>query len=71
MAVKDLEDLKKITMLRSQIDGISVEQVMTAEFPTVSSDDRISDALSVMRETKYQDSSWEWSATLRSSGRRA
>ena len=55
MAVKDLEDLKKITMLRSQIDGISVEQVMTAEFPTVSSDDRISDALSVMRETKYQD----------------
>ena len=41
MAVKDLEDLKKITMLRSQIDGISVEQV--------------SDALSVMRETKYQD----------------
>ena len=52
MAVKDLEDLKKITMLRSQIDGISVEQV---EFPTVSSDDRISDALSVMRETKYQD----------------
>ena len=55
MAVKDLEDLKKITMLRSQIDGISVEQVMTAEFPAVSSDDRISDALSVMRETKYQD----------------
>ena len=55
MAVKDLEDLKKSTMLRSQIDGISVEQVMTAEFPTVSSDDRISDALSVMRETKYQD----------------
>ena len=55
MAVKDLEDLKKITMLRSQIDGISVEQVMAAEFPTVSSDDRISDALSVMRETKYQD----------------
>ena len=55
MAVKDLEDLKKITMLRSQIDGISVEKVMTAEFPTVSSDDRISDALSVMRETKYQD----------------
>lgn len=55
MAVKDLEDLKKITMLRSQIDGISVEQVMTAEFPTVSSEDRISDALSVMRETKYQD----------------
>ncbi len=55
MAVKDLEDLKKITMLRSQIDGIPFERVLTEEFPTVSSDDRISDALSVMRETKYQD----------------
>ncbi len=55
MAVKDLEDLKKITMLRSQIDGISVERVMSVDFPTVSSDDRISDALSVMKESKYQD----------------
>ena len=55
MAVKDLEDLKKITMLRSQIDGISIERVMSVDFPTVSSEDRISDALSVMRETKYQD----------------
>lgn len=55
MAVKDLEDLKKITMLRSQIDGISVDRIMSAEFPSVSSDDRISDALSVMRETKLQD----------------
>lgn len=55
MAVKDLEDLKKITMLRSQIDGFSVDEIMSAEFPTVSSDDRISDALSVMRESRYQD----------------
>ena len=42
-------------MLRSQIDGISIERVMSVDFPTVSSEDRISDALSVMRETKYQD----------------
>ena len=55
MAVKDLEDLKKITMLRSQIDGISVDEIMSADFPTVSTESRISDALSVMRETKYQD----------------
>lgn len=55
MGVKDLEDLKKLAMLRSQIDGVSVQSVMSAEFPTVSSDDRIADVLAVMKETKYQD----------------
>lgn len=55
MAVKDLEDLKKLAMLRSQIDGVSVDTVSTSQFPTVSSDDRIADVLAVMRETKYQD----------------
>lgn len=55
MAVKDLEDLKKLAMLRSQIDGISVQRIMSGEFPTVSPDDRISDVLAVMRDTKYQD----------------
>ncbi len=42
-------------MLRSQIDGVSVQTIMTSEFPTVSSDDRIADVLSVMKETKLQD----------------
>ncbi len=42
-------------MLRSQIDGISVQNIMSAEFPTVSSEDRIADVLAVMKETKYQD----------------
>ncbi len=55
MGVKDLEDLKKLSMLRSQIDGISVDTVMSTEFPTVSVDDRIADALSVMKERNYQD----------------
>lgn len=55
MGVKDLEDLKKLSMLRSQIDGISVDSIMSSEFPTVSPDDRISDALSVMKEKNYQD----------------
>ncbi len=55
MGVKDLEDLKKLAMLRSQIDGISVQNIMSAEFPTVSSEDRIADVLAVMKETKYQD----------------
>lgn len=55
LGVKDLEDLKKLAMLRSQIDGISVQKIMSTEFPTVSSDDRIADVLSIMRESKNQD----------------
>lgn len=55
MGVKDLEDLKKLAMLRSQIDGISVQSITSTDFPTVSPDDRIADVLSVMRDTKYQD----------------
>ena len=55
MGVKDLEDLKKLAMLRSQIDGISVQKIMSTEFPTVSSNDRIADVLSIMRESKNQD----------------
>ncbi|MGN0098553.1 MAG: CBS domain-containing protein [Candidatus Methanomethylophilaceae archaeon] len=42
-------------MLRSQIDGISVESIMSADFPTVSVDDRIADALAVMKQSNYQD----------------
>ncbi len=55
MGVKDLEDLKKLSMLRSQIDGIPVEKIMSTEFPTVTTDSTIANALSVMKETKYQD----------------
>ena len=55
MGVKDLEDLKKLSMLRSQIDGISVESVTSKDFPTVSPEDRIADALAVMKESNYQD----------------
>ena len=42
-------------MLRSQIDGISVQKIMSTEFPTISSDDRIADVLSMMKESKNQD----------------
>ena len=55
MGVKDLEDLKKLAMLRSQIDGISVQKIMSTEFPTVSSDDRIADVLAIMKESRNQD----------------
>ena len=55
MGVKDLEDLKKLSMLRSQIDGISVEKILSTEFPTISADYSIANALSVMKESNYQD----------------
>ena len=55
MGVKDLEDLKKLSMLRSQIDGISVDSIVSTEFPTVTSDDRIADVLAVMKASGYQD----------------
>ncbi|NLU45421.1 MAG: CBS domain-containing protein [Euryarchaeota archaeon] len=55
MGIKDLEDLNKLSMLRSQIDGISVEEILIADFPTVGSEDRVADALSKMRRTGFQE----------------
>ena len=55
MGVKDLQDLKKISMLRSQIESKKIEEIMEEEFPTVKSGDKVMDALKIMRETGYQD----------------
>ena len=55
MGVKDLQDLKKISMLRSQIESKKIEDIMDADFPTVKSGDKVMDALKLMRETGYQD----------------
>ena len=55
MGVKDLQDLKKISMLRSQIESKKIEEIMDADFPTVKSGDKVMDALKIMRETGYQD----------------
>jgi len=55
MGVKDLQDLKKISILRSQIDGKKIEDIMITEFSTISPDDQIGQALSVMRETGAHD----------------
>ncbi len=55
MGIKDLEDLKKLSMLRSQIDGISVEEILITEFPTVGSEDRVADALAKMRQSGFQE----------------
>ena len=55
MGVKDLQDLKKISMLRSQIESKKIEEIMDTEFPTVKSGEKVMDALKIMRETGYQD----------------
>jgi len=55
VGVKDLQDLKKISMLRSQIESKKIEEIMDADFPTVKSGDKVMDALKLMRETGYQD----------------
>lgn len=55
MGVKDLQDLKKISMLRSQINGKGIEDIMDTDFPTVKPDERLADALVTMRKTGYQE----------------
>jgi len=55
MGVKDLQDLKKLSMLRSQIDGKGIARIMNDEFKTVGPEDRVVDALHIMKETGAQD----------------
>ena len=55
MGVKDLQDLKKLSMLRSQIDGKGIAKIMNDEFKTVGPEDRVVDALHIMKETGAQD----------------
>ncbi|MCL2143140.1 MAG: CBS domain-containing protein [Methanomassiliicoccaceae archaeon] len=55
MGVKDLHDLKKLSMLRSQINGKGIAAIMNKEFKTVGPEDRIVDALHIMKETGAQD----------------
>ena len=53
--VKDLQDLKKLSMLRSQIDSKGIAKIMNDEFKTVGPEDRVVDALHIMKETGAQD----------------
>lgn len=55
MAVRDLEDLKKVAMLRSQIESKAIEDYIDTDFPKISPDDKLLDALKTMRKTGYQD----------------
>ena len=52
MGVKDLQDLKKISMLRSQIESKKIEEIMDADFPTVKSGDKVMDALKLWKKEK-------------------
>ena len=55
MGIKDLEDLKKLSILKSQIDSLSVSDIVELEFPTLGPDDTLSDSLALMRKTGYQE----------------
>jgi len=55
LGVKDLQDPKKLSMLRSQIDGKGIAKTMNTEFKTVGPENRVVDALHIMKETGAQD----------------
>ena len=55
MGIKDLEDLKKLSILKSQIDSMSAKDILETEFPTLGPDDTLADSLALMRKTGYQD----------------
>lgn len=55
MGIKDLEDAKKLTILKSQIDSVSIEDIMADDFPTLDTEDTLSDSLALMRKTGYME----------------
>ena len=55
MGIVDLQDHKKLEILRSQIEGFKVSDVMDTEYPTLDPEDRVKDALAMMKKSGYQD----------------
>lgn len=55
MGINDLQDHKKLEILRSQIEGYKVSDVLNTEYPVLSPDDRVKDALAAMKKTGFQD----------------
>jgi predicted transcriptional regulator len=55
MGVEDLEDQKKLSILRSQLNGITVRDIMISEFPVIGPEDRAAEALSRMRDSGFQE----------------
>lgn len=55
MAINDLEDLEKLTVLKAQMNSFSVKDISCGQFPTVSADDTVTDCLSAMRKSGFQE----------------
>ena len=55
MAINDLEDLEKLTVLKAQMDSFSIKDLCAGQFPTVGEDDTVSDVLGAMRKSGFQE----------------
>ncbi len=55
MGAMDLEDLKQLSILRSQIDSQTVEENMDENFEAVMPEDELVDILSIMRASKLHE----------------
>jgi len=55
ISVTDLENLKKLSILRSQLDGFSIADLKSDKHPTVGPEERVAEALSKMRESGFQE----------------
>lgn len=55
MVSKELQDPDRLSKLRTETASVLAGDLMIGDFPTVTSDARISDVLSVMKSTGYQD----------------
>lgn len=47
--------MKKLSILRSQLKGITVDDIIIREFPVIGPEDRVADALSLMRDSGFQE----------------
>jgi len=55
LGIMDLQDHKKLEILRSQIESYKVSDIMNTDFPTLSPEDRVSEVLSLFKKTGYQE----------------
>ncbi len=55
MGIIDLQDHKKLEILRSQIEGYKVADVLNTEYPALSPEDRVKDALAAFKKSGFQD----------------
>ena len=55
LGINDLQDHKKLEILRSQIEGFKVSDVLNTEYPVLSPEDRVKDALAAMKKSGFQD----------------